>query len=44
MFELIADKNRERSVELSRILQREVCKATGVRMAEPIRTTSPCFV
>ena len=29
MFELIADKNRERSVELSRILQREVCKATG---------------
>lgn len=29
LFELIADKNRERSVELSRILQREVCKATG---------------
>lgn len=29
LFELIADKNQERSVELSRILQREVCKATG---------------
>lgn len=29
MFELIADKNRERSVEFSRILQREVCRATG---------------
>ncbi|HCC87601.1 MAG TPA: N-acetylmuramoyl-L-alanine amidase, partial [Prevotella sp.] len=29
MFELIADKNRERSVELSRILQTEVCRATG---------------
>lgn len=29
MFELIADKNRERSVELSRMLQREVCRATG---------------
>lgn len=29
MFELIADKNRERSVELSRILQQEVCRATG---------------
>lgn len=29
MFELIADKNRERSVELSRILQAEVCRATG---------------
>lgn len=29
MFELIADKNRERSVELSRLVQREVCKATG---------------
>ena len=29
MFELIADKNRERSVELSRLMQREVCKATG---------------
>ena len=28
MFELIADKNRERSVELSRLMQREVCKAT----------------
>jgi N-acetylmuramoyl-L-alanine amidase len=29
MFEFIADKNRERSVELSRLLQREVCRATG---------------
>lgn len=29
MFEFIADKNRERSVELSRLMQREVCKATG---------------
>lgn len=29
MFELIADKNRERSVELSRMLQTEVCRATG---------------
>ena len=29
MFELIADKNRERSVELSRLLQTEVCQATG---------------
>ncbi len=29
MFEFIADKNRERSVEFSRLLQREVCKATG---------------
>lgn len=29
MFEFIADKNRERSVELSRFMQREVCKATG---------------
>lgn len=29
MFEFIADKNRERSVELSRIMQQEVCKATG---------------
>lgn len=29
MFEFIADKNRERSVELSRHMQREVCKATG---------------
>lgn len=29
MFELIADKNRERSVDLSRILQTEVCRATG---------------
>lgn len=29
MFEFIADKNRERSVDFSRLLQREVCKATG---------------
>lgn len=29
MFEFIADKNRERSVDFSRMLQREVCKATG---------------
>ncbi len=29
MFEFIADNNRERSVELSRLMQREVCKATG---------------
>lgn len=29
MFEFIADKNRERSVELSKLMQREVCKATG---------------
>ncbi|AGB29939.1 MULTISPECIES: N-acetylmuramoyl-L-alanine amidase [Prevotellaceae] len=29
MFEFIADKNRERSVELSRLMQREVCRATG---------------
>lgn len=29
MFELIADKNRERSVELSRLMQKEVCRATG---------------
>lgn len=29
MFEFIADKNRERSVDLSRIMQREVVKATG---------------
>lgn len=29
MFEFIADKNRERSVDLSRLMQREVCKATG---------------
>lgn len=29
LFELIADKNRERSVELSRLMQQEVCKATG---------------
>lgn len=31
MFEFIADKNRERSVELSRMMQQEVCKATGRR-------------
>ena len=31
MFEFIADKNRERSVELSRLMQQEVCKATGRR-------------
>ena len=29
MFEFIADKNRERSVELSRLMQTEVCTATG---------------
>ena len=29
MFEFIADKNRERSVELSRLMQQEVCKTTG---------------
>ena len=29
MFEFIADKNRERSVDFSRLLQREDCKATG---------------
>lgn len=29
MFEFIADKNRERSVDLSRLMQREVVKATG---------------
>lgn len=29
MFEFIADKNRERSVDLSRLMQAEVCKATG---------------
>lgn len=29
LFELIADKNRERSVELSRLMQQEVCRATG---------------
>ena len=29
MFEFIADKNRERSVELSRLMQTEVCAATG---------------
>jgi N-acetylmuramoyl-L-alanine amidase len=29
MFEFIADKNRERSVELSRLMQQEVCRATG---------------
>lgn len=31
MFEFIADKNRERSVELSRMMQQEVCRATGRR-------------
>lgn len=31
MFEFIADKNRERSVELSRLMQQEVCKTTGRR-------------
>lgn len=31
MFEFIADKNRERSIELSRLMQREVCRATGRR-------------
>lgn len=29
MFEFIADNNRERSVELSRLMQRSVCQATG---------------
>ncbi len=29
MFEFIADKNRERSVELAKLMQREVCRATG---------------
>lgn len=29
MFEFVADKNRERSVELSLLMQREVCRATG---------------
>ncbi|MGI6233259.1 MAG: N-acetylmuramoyl-L-alanine amidase family protein [Prevotella sp.] len=29
MFEFIADKNRERSVQLSRLMQQEVCAATG---------------
>ena len=29
MFEFIADKNRERSVELAKLMQREVCCATG---------------
>lgn len=29
MFEFIADQNRERSVELSRLMQREAVKATG---------------
>ncbi|MFQ7113567.1 N-acetylmuramoyl-L-alanine amidase family protein [Hallella bergensis] len=33
MFEFIADKNRERSVELSRLMQAEVCAATGRRDA-----------
>lgn len=29
MFELMADKNREISVDLSRMMQQEVCRATG---------------
>ncbi len=29
MFEFIADKNRERSVELAKLMQKEVCRATG---------------
>lgn len=29
MFEFIADNNRKRSVELSRLMQRNVCQATG---------------
>lgn len=29
MFEFVADRNRERSVELSRLMQNEVCRATG---------------
>ncbi len=29
MFEFVADKNRERSVGLSLLMQQEVCKATG---------------
>ena len=29
MFEFIADKSRERSVELAKLMQREVCCATG---------------
>ena len=29
MFEFIADKNRERSVELAKLMQREVCRTTG---------------
>ncbi len=29
MGEIIADQNRERSVKLSRLMQQEVCKATG---------------
>jgi N-acetylmuramoyl-L-alanine amidase len=29
MFEFIADKNRERSVDISRMMQSEVCAATG---------------
>lgn len=29
MFEFIADKNRERSVELAKLMQKEVCQATG---------------
>lgn len=29
MFEFIADKNRERSVDLARYMQQEVCRSTG---------------
>ena len=29
MYEFMADKNRERSVDLSRMMQQEVCRATG---------------
>lgn len=29
MFEVVQDKNRERSVELARLLQRNICGATG---------------
>lgn len=29
MFEFIADKNREKSVELARLMQREVCRSTN---------------
>lgn len=31
IYEIMADKNRERSVELSRLMQKEVCRATGRR-------------